>query len=134
MCSTQRGRDERGAASLAQTVLVAPTLLLTLMLIVQTGLLLHARNVAEQAAQEGAAEGRRFDGSAEQAETSTLRYLSSISDRTLQNRSVQVTRTSQTASVTVGGSVLSLVPGLDLRVRESATGPVERYVAPEQRP
>ena len=47
---------------IAQMVLVAPALLFALMLIVQFGLLFHARNVAEQAAQEGAAAARRFDG------------------------------------------------------------------------
>ena len=59
---------ERGAASLAEVVLVAPALLFALMLIVQFGLLFHARNVAEQAAQEGAAAGRRFDGTEAGAE------------------------------------------------------------------
>jgi hypothetical protein len=85
------------------------------MLIVQVGLLFHARNVAEQAAQEGTAAGRRFDGSAAQAEASTYRYLGSLSDRTLQDRSVHVNRTNQTTTVTVSGKVISLVPWLDLR-------------------
>ena len=121
-------RSERGAASLAQTVLVAPTLLAVLMLIVQVGLLLHARNVAEQAAQQGAAAGRAYDGSESSAKGSTLAYLASLGDRTLQGRSVTVKRTPETASVTVSGTVISVVPWLDLHVSESASGPVERFV------
>lgn len=127
-----RAESERGAASLAQTVLVAPTLLAVLMLIVQVGLLLHARNVAEQAAQQGAAAGRAYDGSEGSAKTTTLSYLASLSDRTLRNRSVAVERTPETASVTVTGTVISVVPWLDLRVSESASGPVERFVEPSR--
>jgi Flp pilus assembly protein TadG len=123
-------RGERGAASVAQAALVAPILLTSLMLIVQVGLLFHARNVAEEAAQEGAAAGRRFDGSPNQAQTAARTYLGSLSDRTLQNRSVRATRTAQTATVTVTGTVLAVVPWLDLDVKESASGPVERYVPP----
>lgn len=123
-----RVRGERGAASLAQTVLVAPTLLAVLMLIVQVGLVLHARNVAEQAAQAGAAAGRAYDGSESDARASTLAYLGSLGDRTLAHRGVVVERTTDTASVTVTGTVLSVVPWLDLQVSESASGPVERFV------
>lgn len=123
-------RGERGAASAAQAALVAPVLLASLMLIVQVGLLFHARNVAEEAAQEGAAAGRRFDGSGSEAQDAASRYLGSLSDRTLQNRSVRATRTAQTTTVTVTGTVLAVVPWLDLAVEESASGPVERYVHP----
>ena len=45
----QRDHDERGAMSLAQVVITAPALLFLLMLIVQFGLMFHARNIAEQA-------------------------------------------------------------------------------------
>ena len=51
--SSWERRDERGSMSLAQVVITAPALLFLLMLIVQFGLMFHARNVAEQAAQVG---------------------------------------------------------------------------------
>ena len=74
----RRDRDERGAASLAQVVITAPALLFLLMLIVQFGLMFHARNVAEQAAQEGAATARRFDGTETAAQQRTLDYLTAL--------------------------------------------------------
>ena len=125
-----RMRDERGTASLAQTVLVAPALLFALMLIVQFGLLFHAQNVAENAAQEGAAAGRRFDGSQAGAAERARMFLAELGPRMLTHRTVTAQRTPETASVTVTGTVISLMPGLDLRVEETASGPVERYVPP----
>ncbi len=123
-------RDERGTASLAQTVLVAPALLLALMLIVQFGLYFHARNVAESAAQEGAAAGRRFDGSQAGAQERARQFLAELGPRMLTDSDVSAQRTPQTATVTITGTVISLVPGLNLKVEESASGPVERYVPP----
>ena len=125
-----RVRDERGTASLAQTVLVAPALLFALMLIVQFGLFFHAKNVAENAAQEGAAAGRRFDGSQAGAEERARLFLAELGPQMLSNESVSAQRTAETATVTITGTVVSLVPGLNLKVEESASGPVERYVPP----
>ena len=122
--------DERGTASIAQTVIVAPILLFVLMLIVQFGLMFHARNVAEQAAQDGAAIARRYDGTSTEARARTTNLLAGAVGRTLTGRSVSVERSPRTATVTVTGTVISLVPGLRLHVSESASGPVERYVPP----
>lgn len=127
-----RARDERGATSVAQMVIATPALLLGLMMIIQAGLYFHARNVAEQAAQAGAASARAYDGSAAAADERTQRYLSSINEKVLRNRSVTAQRGAESASVTVTGTVMTLVPGLTLTVEESATGPVERYVPPAE--
>lgn len=128
--NARRVRNEQGTASLAQTVLVAPALLLALMLIVQFGLFFHAKNVAESAAQEGAAAGRRFDGSEAGAAERARMFLAELGPRMLSNEAVSAQRTPETATVTITGTVISLVPGLDLKVEESASGPVERYVPP----
>ena len=117
-----------------QLVLIAPALLMMMMAIVQFGLLAHARNVAEQAAQEGAASARRFDGTEASAKTDALKYLTLLGSQTLKDRDVVVNRGAQNATVTITGKVLTLVPGLDLHVQESSTGPVERYVPPVAQP
>lgn len=122
--------DERGAMSLAQVVITAPALLFLLMLIVQFGLMFHARNIAEQAAQEGAAVARRFDGTQAQGREKALQLLTAVGEGTLKNRDVTANRTSDTATVTVTGTVVSVVPGFSLSVSESASGPVEKYVPP----
>lgn len=128
------GRDERGATSVIQLVLIFPALLMMLMSIIQFGLLAHARNVAEQAAQEGAATARRFDGTEAEAKADALTYLTLLGPQTLQDRGVTVNRGSQSATVTITGTVISLVPGVNLSVSESSTGPVERYVPPVVQP
>lgn len=127
-------RDEQGSASIAQTVITAPVLLFTIMLIVQFGLMFHARNIAEQAAQEGLASARTFNGSAAQGRAEATALLASVGTSTLKNRDVQVARGAETARVTITGTVLSLVPGVHLSVSESAEGPVERYVPPTEVP
>lgn len=127
-------RDERGAMSLAQVVITAPALLFLLMLIVQFGLMFHARNIAEQAAQDGVAVARRFDGTAAQARGKALQLLTAVGQGTLQNRGVAANRTADTATVTVTGTVVSVVPGVSLSVSESASGPVEKYVPPVDNP
>lgn len=130
----QRDQDERGAMSLAQVVITAPALLFLLMLIVQFGLMFHARNIAEQAAQEGAAVARRFDGTQTQGREKALQLLTAVGEGTLKDRDVTASRTADTASVTVTGTVVSVVPGFSLSVSESASGPVEKYVPPVDNP
>lgn len=125
-----RHRDERGSTTVAQTVIVAPVLLFILMLIVQFGLMFHARNVAEQAAQEGAAAARRFDGSAAAGNQQARQFLASLGPSTLRNQHVAVTRGPDQATATITGTVISLVPFVHLHVSETAAGPVERYVPP----
>jgi Flp pilus assembly protein TadG len=126
--------DERGAMSLAQVVITAPALLFLLMLIVQFGLMFHARNIAEQAAQEGAAAARRFDGTTAQGREKALQLLTAVGEGTLKNRDVTANRTADTVTVTVTGTVVSVVPGFSLSVSESASGPVEKYVPPVDNP
>lgn len=120
--------------SLAQVVITAPALLFLLMLIVQFGLMFHARNIAEQAAQEGAAAARRFDGTTSQGRAQALQLLTALGEGTLKNRNVVAHRTADTATVTVTGTVVSVVPGFSLSVSESASGPVETYVPPVDTP
>jgi Flp pilus assembly protein TadG len=122
-------RAQRGSATV-QAVLVTPALLVMLMLIVQFGLAAHARSVAQSAAQLGAAQARRFDGSAAAAREATTRYLHDLGPTIVADPAVSASRTAATATVVVTGSVISVVPFLHLPIRESAAGPVERYVPP----
>jgi len=133
--SIQEGTDERGAASLIQLVLVAPVLLLVLMFIVQFALVAHARSVVEAAAEQGTAVARRADGTQGGAQAEAVKYLDRLGPTMLTTRSVSASRTPATATVTVSGTVISLVPGVHPQVKETSSGPVERYVPPvEQAP
>ena len=98
-----RRRDQRGASAL-EMVLIAPVLLFALMAIVQFGLYFHAKNVAEQAAQEGAAAARAFDGTESSAQGVTEDYLAALGESTLQGRSVSVSRGPHSQRVILRGA------------------------------
>ena len=73
---------------------------------------------------------RRADGNEAGAQAETVKYLNSLGPKMLTGRSISVSRTQVTATVTVTGDVISLVPGIHPKVRETSSGPVERYVPP----
>lgn len=122
-------RDERG--EITQTVIVAPALFLLIMAVVQYGLVAHARNVAEAAAQEAVASAGSFDAKADDGHASATAALDTLGPKMLTSRAVNVERTPTTVTVTVTGTALSFIPGLSPQINETASGPVERYVAPE---
>lgn len=127
MAAATRAARERGASTL-EFVLTMPLLLLFLMLSVQVGLVAHAQNVAKAAADEGAADARTFNGTAGDGQARTEEYLGRLAPSILTSRSVSATRTADTASVTVNGTVISLVPGWKPTITQTSTGPVERFV------
>lgn len=126
-----RQRNERGE-TMVQTVIVAPALFLLIMGVIQVALIAHAQNVAEAAAQEGVAAARKFNASAADGEATASAALADLGPRMLTGREVVVARTATTATVTVTGRALSIVPGFGRTIVETSSGPVERYVAPER--
>ncbi|MBC7593422.1 MAG: pilus assembly protein [Kineosporiaceae bacterium] len=117
---------------MVQTVIIAPVLFLLIMFVVQFALLAHAQNVAEAAAQEGVTAARRFGATDADGRTKARDSLSSLGPKMLSNQTVTVDRTQTTATVTIRGQALSLIPGFHRNITETSSGPVERYVAPEQ--
>jgi Flp pilus assembly protein TadG len=120
-------RRERGASTL-EFVLTTPLLLLFILFMFQFGFIAHSQNIARAAADEGAARARAFDGSAAEGQSKAEDYVSKLNHEILGNASVRATRTAETASVTVSGNVISLVPGWHPKISQSSTGPVERFV------
>jgi Flp pilus assembly protein TadG len=120
-------RDERGLSESVQFAVVWPVLMLVTLGVLQAGLWLHGRNVAQRAATAAVDTARGTAGSVDAA-----RDLATDLARTggLDEVSVQVTRgpTTTTATVTAGSPLL-LNFGLG-RLRESATAPVERATPP----
>lgn len=126
-----RQRDERGE-TMVQTVIVAPALFLLIMGVIQVALIAHAQNVAEAAAQEGATAARQFNATSTDGHVKASSALAVLGPRMLTDRKVIVDRTTTTATVTVTGRALTIVPGFSPRIVETSSGPVERYVAPER--
>lgn len=87
----------------------------------------YANRAVHTAAEEGADEARRFDGSATMAEARARDYAERLAGTEVDDLDVSASRTAETATVTVSGSVE--VFGLwSVPVEETSSGPVERYV------
>lgn len=122
-----RSRDERGSATLVLVILMPAVLLLTFGTI-QGALYYHARTVALAAAQEGLSATRVENGTASAGAQSARQFLADTGDGYLEAVTVTPSRSATTATVTVAGSCLMMVPGMpSLQVSQTATGPVERY-------
>lgn len=119
-------RGQRGAAAV-EVVLVAPVVLLTFLLLVQWAVKLQAERVADAAAREGAVAAAAWDGSAQAGQQAALEYLNEL-DPQMTGHTATASRGVASAQATVEGTVLSLLPGIDLHVSSTARAPVERFV------
>jgi Flp pilus assembly protein TadG len=120
-------RDERGLSESVQLAVVWPVLMLVTLGVIESGIWLHARNVAERAAVAavGAASGSYGDDDAARELGRDLAASGGLS-----NVEVAVSRAPDTVSVVVSAdSPLVLDLGLG-RIRETAAGPRERVTAP----
>ena len=121
----REGRE--GGAMIVEFVIAFPLILAMILTVMDAGLFFHARAVAIAAAQEGA---RAAAAQRATAGAGTAAARSFIDDAGGQDVfeawTVTGNRSATTASVTVTGTALGLLPGLRLPVRQSATVPVER--------
>lgn len=122
-------RGDRGSVTLELVVLL-PALFAVMFLGMQAALYHHARTSAIAAAQEGA----RAAGAENAHESDGTRAASDFLDDTgndaLEGATITSDRTATTATVTVEGFSLSVIPGWRPEIRQSATVPVERLTAP----
>jgi len=114
-----------------ELVILLPALFAVMFLGMQAALVYHARTVAIAAAQEGARaagaeRGRESDGVGAADDF----IAEAGGDDVLTGTSTSADRTATTATVTVTGFSLSVIPGWNLRITQSATVPVERLTAP----
>jgi hypothetical protein len=119
--------DQRGLSESAQLAVVWPVLLLVTLGIIQAGIWLHARNVAERAASAAVDAARGSFGAPGEAQRLGV-DLARVGG--LQDVSLVVSRsgTSVTATVTARAPLL-----LDLglgQLQESASAPLERVTPP----
>jgi hypothetical protein len=116
-------RDDRGAATLEITVL------LLIFGVVQGALYYHARDVALAAAADGLTAARARSGSAEDGRRAAAAFLDRAGGRdVLPAADVDAVRSGASATVTVTGRAVSLLPGLPgWSISQTASGPVERF-------
>ena len=119
-------RSERGATTI-EMVLLMMALFTLLFLGLEVGLYYHARSVAIAAAQEGAREAGSQHGSQASGVAAAQQFLNQAGGPgVIVNTNVVGSRTGTTATVTVTGDSMSVIPGVHVSITQSATVPVER--------
>ena len=128
--SSSKQRDERGSATI-ELVILLPALFAVMFLGMQAALFYHARTVAIAAAQEGArAAGGEKGKEAEGVSAASSFVVEAGGDDVLTGATATANRTATTVTVTVRGHSLSVIPGWNPVIVQSATLPVERLTAP----
>lgn len=123
-------RHEAGLTTTQVAVLV-PSLLLWIMLIVQYGLWIHAKQVATAAAAEGVDAAQILDAGAIDGEAAARGFLDQAGN--LEDVEVSVERSGDAVVVQVRGDAPVLVPGFAWSVTARAEGPVERFIPETER-
>lgn len=126
-----RRADGQAGTTSSELVLLLPIMLLLIMLVVQFGLWLHARQVATAAAQEGLAAAQVEFGTAAAGHDTAAAFVAAAGG--LREVDIAAVRETTTARVTITGTTPAVVPGLSLEVAAVAEGPVERFVAETDR-
>jgi Flp pilus assembly protein TadG len=120
-------RDERGLSESVQWAVLWPLLMLVTLGIIQAGIFLHGRNVAQRAATAAVDAARGSYGSTADAERLGAMIAGSGG---LRNISVGVRRTGTTVIADVSGYP-PMIFDLDLgRINETAAAPLERVTQP----
>jgi hypothetical protein len=122
-----RLRGDRGALTLSYVVLL-PFVLTFLMVVVQGAFWFLAKEAALAAARQGADAARALHSSAAAGVPAALAFARHSGSGYLLNPWADTRgSTATTISVTVGGQVPSLVPGLAVKVSETVQAPVEEF-------
>lgn len=118
---------QRGNVS-AELAIGTSVLILIIFGLVQLALWLHAVNIAQAAAQEGARAARTLEGSA-QTGHQTAQHLAHLGPQ-LKHPQIQVTRAATTTRAEIAAHIEAVAFGLDLPVRAVAKSPTERPTQP----
>jgi Flp pilus assembly protein TadG len=122
---TAAGR-ERGSSSI-QMVILMPAMFSIMFLGMQGALYYHARTVAIAAAQEGARAAGSQNGTAFGGISAASSFVSDAGGKdVLPGAHMTGGRSATTATMTVTGTSLSVIPGWSPAVSQSASVPVER--------
>ena len=122
-----RARDERGLSESVQWAVLWPVLMLMTLGMIQAGIFLHGRNVAQRAATAAVDTARGSYGSVADDQLLATNIANSGG---LKNISVRVQRTGMAVTADVSASA-PMIFNLRLgRINETATAPLERVTEP----
>jgi Flp pilus assembly protein TadG len=125
-------RDDRGVSSI-EFAFIAPMLLLLVWFVIQAALYFYGRSVALQAAREAVSQYRlaqtqqQYNAVHDRVAANTTDYAAHVGSGALNDVNVTPDYTGERVTVTVTGTTISLVPGLTLKVTETASGTVEKF-------
>lgn len=125
---SRRPARQEGFSTL-EAVIVIPTLVILTMLAVQFALLYHGRNAAEAAVRDGLRVARGYESTGAAGAADCTHYLDQVAGRMLTEPTCTATRAATTVTVSVHATVMSVVPFGTFHVNETATAPVEVFVA-----
>ncbi|WP_419708050.1 TadE/TadG family type IV pilus assembly protein [Promicromonospora sp. NFX87] len=121
--------DDRGNQALA-AVLIYPFLLAFVFGLFQTAFYLHARNVAQHAA-NGAVQTARLEGATDADGVAAAEVRLDAAQGVVIDPAISVTRTPIEVTATIHGAVPSIIPFIpDWSLDQTASGPVERWIEP----
>jgi Flp pilus assembly protein TadG len=121
--------DERGNQAIT-AVLVYPILLVFVFGIFQGALYMHARNVAQHAA-NGAVQAARLEGATDADGVAAAQVRLAAAEGVVLSPTVSVSRSAVEVTVEIRGTVPSKIPLIrGWSLEQTATGPVERWIEP----
>lgn len=126
-----RSRWSGEQGDISSSLIVLPLVLLAIAVCMQAGLVLHANNVANAAAQDGLRAAQldgANDGNGTVAAENTLALFDGI-----EAAKVTVSRTEDTVTVRIEGEVAVPLNGVFSSFNVSATGPIERFYLESER-
>ena len=124
-CARVASGCERGSVSI-QMVILMPVMFAVMFLGLQAALIYHARTLAIASAQEGARAAGAENGTAGAGISTARDYLTDTASDALTSTVVTGERTATTATVTVRGVALSVLPGWRPAIIQSSSVTVER--------
>ena len=129
-----RPRSQRDRGEVTVTVIMMPVIIIGMMLVVQFGLAMYARQVVAGAAQDGAASGARQGSSAAAGQVVTDTLVDQSAGHLLSSYSSSASSTGDIVTVTAQGNVVRVLPLFPtITVRASGSATVEQFV-PEGSP
>jgi Flp pilus assembly protein TadG len=118
------GTRDRGSASV-EAVIATPLLMLLVLAIIQAGLILHARHMAQAAANNALEAARAELATGGDGQAAATASLSSNAGGVLEDPSVTVSRSTETVTVTITGTATRIVPLWDAPIEVTITGATE---------
>lgn len=121
----RRGRDRGGA--IVELAILWPMIVLAIFGAIQITTYFTARTVALSAAQVGVATERRYDATPGSGKDEAEAFLANAGDWLVDAEVDDPVRTDEEVFVTVHGEALSIVPGVEWEIQQTARGTIERF-------